>query len=104
METITSVNNEKVKRVNKIMSSAKERRYSGKYLVEGLRMVREVPSKDLDQLFMTQAFFDKHVDSLLSLIGIGSVIYFPLIIFYFLTLLIVTNGMKYFIWTTFIPL
>ena len=51
METITSVNNEKVKRVNKIMSSAKERRYSGKYLVEGLRMVREVPSKDLDQLF-----------------------------------------------------
>ena len=61
METITSVNNEKVKRVNKIMSSAKERRYSGKYLVEGLRMVREVPSNDLDQLFMTQAFFDKHV-------------------------------------------
>ena len=48
-------------------------------------------------LFLKTSFFDKHVDSLLSLIGIGSVIYFPLIIFYFLTLLIVTNGMKYFI-------
>ena len=61
MEKITSVNNDKIKRVVKIMSSPKERKYSGKYLVEGLRMVREIPTEQLDTLFMTQQFFDKHV-------------------------------------------
>lgn len=61
MEKITSVNNDKVKRITKIMSSPKERKYSGKYLVEGLRMVREIPFEDLDSLYMTQEFFDKHV-------------------------------------------
>ena len=49
MERITSVKNEHVKRITKIMSSAKERRYSGKYLVEGPRMVREIPINDLDE-------------------------------------------------------
>lgn len=48
-------------------------------------------------LFLKSSFIDIHIDSLLSLIGIGSVIYIPLVIFYFLTLLIVTKGMKYFI-------
>ena len=48
-------------------------------------------------LFLKSSFIDTHIDSLLSLIGIGSIIYIPLVIFYFLTLLIVTKGMKYFI-------
>lgn len=61
MEKITSVNNDRVKKVVKIMSSPKERKYSGKYMVEGLRMVREVKPDRLDTLFMTQQFFDKHV-------------------------------------------
>ena len=61
MEKITSVNNDRVKRVVKIMSSPKERKYSGKYMVEGLRMVREVKIDRLDTLFMTQQFFDKYV-------------------------------------------
>ena len=62
MERITSVKNERVKMVTKMMSSAKERRYSGKYLVEGPRMVREIPLKELDQIFVTQSFYDKNVD------------------------------------------
>ena len=48
-------------------------------------------------LFLKSSFIDTHIDSLISLIGIGSIIYIPLVIFYFLTLLIVTKGMKYFI-------
>ena len=62
MERITSVKNEHVKRITKIMSSAKERRYSGKYLVEGPRMVREIPINDLDEIFFTQDFFNNHID------------------------------------------
>ena len=62
MEKITSVKNDRVKRVTKIMSSPKERKYSGKYLVEGPRMAREIPLKDIDQIFVTQDFYDKEVD------------------------------------------
>ena len=62
MEKITSVKNERVKRVTKIMSSPKERKYSGKYLVEGPRMTREIPLKDIDQIFVTQEFYDRDVD------------------------------------------
>ncbi len=62
MERITSIKNDHVKRIAKIMSSAKERRYSGKYLVEGPRMVREIPLSDLDEIFFTQDFFNNHID------------------------------------------
>ena len=44
-----------------MLSSAKERKYSGRYLVEGLRMVREIPEDDLEQLYMTQEFFEKYI-------------------------------------------
>ncbi len=63
MEKITSPNNDRIKQVSKLLSSAKERKYSGKYLVEGLRMVREIPENELEQLYMTQEFFEKHVQS-----------------------------------------
>ena len=48
-------------------------------------------------LWLRTAFIDTHVDSLPTLIGIGVSIYIPLILLYFLILLIVTKGMKYFI-------
>lgn len=72
MKTITSVNNEKIKQIVKIMSSPKERKYAGKYLVEGLRMVREIPYDDIDNIFMTQNFYDKNVpndSSILTLVN-----------------------------------
>ena len=61
MEKITSPNNEKIKQIVKMLSTPKERKYSGKYMAEGLRMVREIPAEDLDQIFITDEFFKNHV-------------------------------------------
>ncbi len=75
MEKILSPGNERIKHIAKMLSTAKERKYSGKYMSEGLRMVREVPAEDLDQLFMTQEFFEKHVsedERLMRLVNISN--------------------------------
>ena len=61
MEKITSPNNERIKQIVKMLSTPKERKYSGKYMAEGLRMVREIPAEDLDQIFITDEFFKNHV-------------------------------------------
>lgn len=61
MEFISSPNNDRVKNVAKLAQSAKERKYAGKYIVEGLRMVQEIPMDALDSIYFTQEFFDKHI-------------------------------------------
>ena len=40
---ITSAANEQIKRVKKLIKSSKERREEGLYVVEGIRMVHEIP-------------------------------------------------------------
>lgn len=59
MENIISQSNGKVRTVVRLLSGPKERKYLGRYVVEGTRMVREIPDKDLDSIFMTQAYYDK---------------------------------------------
>ena len=61
MEVITSLNNDRIKLVTKLAKSAKERRYSGKYIVEGQRMVEEIPDYRLHSLFFTQRFYNHTV-------------------------------------------
>ena len=61
METLTSPNNDRVKMVTKLMKSAKERRNTALYAVEGVRMTQEIPEDDLDTLFFTQDFYDKSI-------------------------------------------
>ena len=59
MENIISQNNGKVRTVVRLLSGPKERKYLGRYVVEGTRMVREIPDRDLDSIFMTQTYCDK---------------------------------------------
>ena len=61
MEVITSLANDRVKLVTKLAKSAKERRYSGQYIVEGQRMVEEIPNDKLCALFFTQRFYNHTV-------------------------------------------
>ncbi len=56
MENIISLSNGKVKTVVRLQSGPKERKYLGRYVVEGPRMVSEIPGQDMDSLFMTQQF------------------------------------------------
>lgn len=59
---ITSLNNPKIKEVIKLNNKARARKDAGVFLVEGIRMLREVPFDLLKEVYMTQDFFDKHGD------------------------------------------
>ena len=61
MEILSSPNNEKVKNVAKLLKSAKERKYDGLYVVEGRRMVQEIPEDQLEAVYFTEDFYNKHV-------------------------------------------
>ncbi len=63
MDYITSPTNDKIKMLIKLRDSAKERKYSGKYIVEGVRMVEEIPFRLFSELYLTQTFYDKHVQN-----------------------------------------
>ncbi len=54
---ISSRNNAKIKQVRKLLTSAKERRVKGQFVVEGVRIVREAPIDLVDQLFISESLF-----------------------------------------------
>lgn len=61
MDILTSPNNEKVKLIQKLLKNPKERKYNGKYVVEGMRMVEEIPQELLGEMYFTQDFYNKKV-------------------------------------------
>lgn len=52
---INSKNNNKVKQVRKLLSSAKERRLKNVFVAEGMRMVQEAPPELVEQLFLSES-------------------------------------------------
>ena len=61
MEILSSPNNDKVKNVARLLTSPKERKYAGLYVVEGRRMVQEIPEDLLEAIYFTEDFYNKHV-------------------------------------------
>ena len=53
---ITSTNNARVKKIAEYCKKAKARREDGVFVVEGIRMVREVPIDLLRELYITPEF------------------------------------------------
>lgn len=52
---ISSKNNAKIKSVRKLLTSAKERRIKGLFVVEGVRSVKEAPPESVEQLFISES-------------------------------------------------
>jgi len=52
---ITSKNNGQLKNVKKLMESSKERREKGLFVIEGLRLVREAPVNQIEQLYVSES-------------------------------------------------
>ena len=52
---ISSKSNAKIKYIKKLMSSAKERRRNGVFVVEGLRIVKEVPKELMKELYVSES-------------------------------------------------
>ncbi len=71
---ITSATNDRIKEVKKLVKSASYRREKGLYVVEGIRMFRELPVKDIDNVFVSQGAYDKLREDILKLVSEDDVI------------------------------
>lgn len=56
---ITSLTNQKIKNVVKLMTQTRERRETHSYVIEGLNLFSEVPFNKVRQIFMTRAGYEK---------------------------------------------
>lgn len=59
---ITSCSNGQIKNIIKLIKSSKARKEQGLYVVEGIRMFKEIPEGNLEQVYITQNFYDKNPD------------------------------------------
>lgn len=57
---ITSTTNNRIKQIEKLHKSAKERKKTGLYLVEGIRMFVEIPEDKLECAYATEDFYEAH--------------------------------------------
>lgn len=57
---ITSTGNQKVKEIIQLQKKSKARNQAGVFLVEGLRMIQEVPRERLKKLYVSGGFYKKH--------------------------------------------
>lgn len=55
---ITSKSNQKVKRVRRLLDSARERKEKKLFVVEGKRIVREAPVEWVEELFVSETFYN----------------------------------------------
>lgn len=70
MEKITSVQNPKIKNLSKLMSSAKQRKESGCFVLEGLRLCVDVLNSDykLKEVYVTSELLNKYSDEISPLL------------------------------------
>ena len=73
MDSITSLQNPKVKAYNQLVSSAKERREQGLFVLEGLRLVLDVVRSGctIKELFFTKVLYINNTDDLEKLISLS---------------------------------
>ena len=57
---ITSTSNQKIKNVIALKKSSRARREAGVFMVEGIRMFRELDEKLVQEVFMTERVYSKH--------------------------------------------
>ena len=57
---ITSIKNQKIKNVMKLMTSAKARKEQDVFIVEGIRMFREIDKNDYVEGFVSSDFYENN--------------------------------------------
>lgn len=66
---ITSTANERVKNVSKLVKQAKERKNQGLFVVEGIRMVKEIPTHLIHSLYVEEDCQEKYADMITKVSG-----------------------------------
>ena len=72
---ITSTSNQKIKRLVNLQKKRKLRDSEGVFLVEGILMFREVPVKELQEVYVSESFYEKEkniVDEICKKSGVRS--------------------------------
>ena len=59
---VNSVSDDKIKEIKKLIKSASRRKETGLYIVEGIRMVREIPADAVKTLYVAESMTDKFTD------------------------------------------
>lgn len=57
---ITSTNNTRIKEIVQLQKKRKLRDTEGVFVVEGIRMFREIPTQQLVEIFVTETFYDEN--------------------------------------------
>lgn len=57
---ITSTSNQRIKEIVQLQKKNRARNTEGIFIVEGIRMVREIPEDKLKALYVTEEFYKKH--------------------------------------------
>ena len=57
---ITSTSNQRIKEIVQLQKKSRARNTEGVFIVEGIRMVREIPEDKLKALYVTEEFYKKH--------------------------------------------
>ena len=66
---ITSASNEKLKNIKKLSKSSRERNEQSLFVVEGVRMFREIPTADIASVYVTEAGAEKFDSELMDKLG-----------------------------------
>lgn len=53
---ITSKSNPKIRNIRKLLSSSKERRNQGVFIIEGSRLLKEAPAESIRELYMSESY------------------------------------------------
>lgn len=56
---ITSLSNSRVKNVTALNRKAKERKSRGRYVVEGVKMFLEAPEAEMEEIYVSEGFYEK---------------------------------------------
>lgn len=57
---ITSISNPRMKELAQMQRRSRARNQAGVFIVEGLRMIREIPCDRLERLYVTEEFYDRY--------------------------------------------
>ena len=72
---ITSAKSDRIKEIKKLAKSSSYRREKGVYIVEGIRMFREIPNDSISEVYVAEGAYDKLKSDILSKISEEKIIF-----------------------------
>lgn len=72
---IASASNDRIKEIKKLIKSAAYRREKGLYVVEGIRMFREIPRELIESVYVSEGNYMKLKDQILSVVDESEIIF-----------------------------